>query len=53
MKIVCTQREKDFLVNLLSHTTVCVFDNVACGEIDCVSCIRECIEWQIEDGEQE
>ena len=53
MKIVCTQSQKDYLINLFSHTTECMLDNVECGEIDCDTCIRECIEWQIEDGEQE
>lgn len=53
MKITCTLKEKEFLIDVLSKQDVeCPFPGIECYPIDdcpnCKDCLKNRIEWEIE-----
>ena len=60
MKIICTQSQKDFLIECINKSEKCPFgpdfpcppsvDLEGCNNI---KCFEKNIEWEIKDGEQE
>ena len=53
MKIICTQAQKEWVLDALKASDKCALESELCGEVGCIPCIENSIEWQIEDGEQE
>lgn len=59
MKIVCTQEEKEMLIESIVKSTLCpLLASIDCPvEIcqrqQCTKCMNEKIEWEIKDGVQE
>lgn len=49
MKVVCTKKEKEFLVAVLSWRIFCLFEHKYCNELNCVQCIESKVDWEITD----
>lgn len=56
MKIRCTRTQKDLILQAFKDGQVCPFEDVTmfimCS-MNCDTCIKKNIEWEIEDGEQD
>ena len=59
MKITCTQKEKEMLIESIVKSPLCSFPESKhcyveiCDSTQCAKCMNETIEWKIEDGEQD
>lgn len=53
MKIICTQKEKDWMCFVAKYSDVCFFSNKHCAQrnmnFDCRKCVADNIEWEITD----
>ena len=52
MKIICTQAEKEWIIDALSASPVCPLRNNLCGKRKCIECTEESIEWEVTDGDR-
>lgn len=54
MKIECTEKEKEMLIDVFMTSDICPFNSTHCFEGNvCKACIEKNFEWQIKDGEKE
>ena len=56
MKITCTEKEKKEVATSLAVSNKCPFGTIdiyKCDKDGCENCVRNRIEWEIKDGEQE
>ncbi len=54
MKIICTEDQKQIIVEALARSYNCIFpkEEKKCPESGyCAECIEKTVEWQIEDGD--
>ena len=47
MKIICTEKEKELLVAVLSWRVYCMFDHKYCEDMNCIECVESKINWEI------
>ena len=55
MRIECTKKEKELVLEAFEDANVCPFDDafgISCS-LNCKACTEKNIEWEIKDGEQE
>lgn len=49
IKISCTEREKNFIINALTKFGGCILP-MQCYGLDCPQCYEKNIEWDVEEG---
>ncbi len=53
MKIECTSEEQKQMIDVLADSTLCLFEGKVCTwHGNCDGCLRDRIEWVIEEDEQ-
>lgn len=53
MKIQCTEKEKELLIDVFMGSCICPFKSAHCSEGNvCRACLEKNIKWQIKGGWQ-
>lgn len=53
MKIECTKKEKELLIDMFMESRICPFNSIHCSEGNvCKACFEKNVKWQIKDGDK-